>query len=896
MRALYRLLSALLPAWFRSRVGGEMLEQADARAREARERSGRIGGLAVWIHEIFGLLCTAVASRRPDPWAARASRDWRRSVPSGSILVGLGNVVREVRYASRALLRNGAFAIAALVTLALGIGANTAIFTVVHTVLLRPLPFGEPDRLVVIWMDNRRESIDRDVTSFPMFSLWREGSRGFEHMAAIARRNLNLTSGEGEPEELRAALVTGDYFEVLDVPVWAGRALTGDDTRPGNHEVVVLSYGLWQRRFGGDREMVGERVMLNGSPHMVVGITPAGFRHPGEADLWLPLAPVGPLERQMQSRGNLWLSVIGRLTPGTPLPQAQAEMTSIAQRLEQDDPAFGGYGVRLESLHESVVGDVRPALLILLGAVAFVLLIACANVANLLLARGAARRREVSVRLAIGAGRAQLARQLLIESMVLALAGGVAGFALAWASVVMLSAANPPAIPRIEDLRIGGMVMAFAAAVSLITGVLFGLAPALQAIRSPLASALRESERGHGAQIGRVRPVLVIAEIALALMLLVGAGLMIRSAIALQSVEPGFDPQGVLTARVSLPQARYAESGQIVAFHERLIESVQSLPGVESAAGVSTLFLDRLPNMAGITMQGTPPRQPGDPVVSVAYDAATDDLFETMRFRLVTGRPFAPTDVLESQSVAVVNEAFVRQFVPDGQAVGRRFAFGDGTEENPDWVEIIGVLADAKRSGAAEPVRPEAFFPHRQFRARTLTLLVRAASDPLALVPPVREALRQIDAELPLADVGTVEQEMARSLSARSFITRVLLIFALVAAVLAAVGIYGVMAYLVSQRTREMGIRMAVGAHPGDVIGLVLRNASVQIVPGLIIGAAGALLLTRLLQNQLFGVTATDPSTFIAVTLLLGLVAILASWLPARRAAAVDPVVALRTE
>ncbi len=896
MRTLYGWLLGVVPGWLRARAGSEMLALAEARAREARAR-GRVAAALAWLHEIGGLLRVAVVARRRDRWMGWVEDGRRGTVDTTRLSTRVEAVVRELRLSVRGLLRSGAFAAAALVTLALGIGANTAIFTVVHTVLLQPLPFGEPDRIVVVWMDNRRENIDRDVTSYPMFERWRESNRSFTHMAGYAERTAHLTAGEGDPEQLRSALVSGDFFEVMGVPAWLGRTLGAEDMVPGQHEVVVLSHGLWQRRFGADRSIVGQGMVLGGSTVTVVGVMPPGFAYPEKAtELWMPLAPVGGMERQMQALGSLWLSVIGRLGSGVALASAQSEMTGIAQRLEEEDAAFRGVGVRLESLHETIVGNVRPALLVLLGAVAFVLLIACANVANLLLARGAARRREVSVRLAVGASRRRLAFQLLTESMVLAVAGGLAGLALAWVGVRALVAASPPGIPRIEDLGVGLTVVAFAAGASLLTGALFGLAPMLQAVRAPIASVMREGERGHGVHLGRVRPVLVMAEIALALVLLVGAGLMIRSALALQSVDVGFDPRGVLTARVTLPAARYAESDQVVAFTERLIESVGALPGVERAAAVSTLFLDRLPNMGQITMQGDPPRQEGDPIVAVAYDAATDGYFETMRMRRVAGRTFGPTDVLESGTVAIVNESFVRQFVPAADAVGRRFAFGDGTAEDAEWIEIVGVVADAKRLGTAEPVRPEAYFPHRQLRARGMTLLVRAAGDPLALAGPVRAAVRALDAELPLATVSTVEQQMEQALSARRFVTRVLLLFAAVAAVLAAVGIYGVMAYLVSQRTREMGIRMAIGAHPGDVVRLVLRNATWQIVPGLLLGAAGALALTRLLRNQLFGVSATDPATFVGVTLLLGLVALLASWLPARRAAAVDPVVALRTD
>jgi predicted permease len=808
----------------------------------------------------------------------------------------MNSLIRDLRYAIRALRRNRGFTLAALLTLALGIGANTAIFTVVNTVLLQPLPYGEPDRLTILWMANSLENIDRDVTSYPAFSDWRSASRSFAAMSAFTRRNVQLTAGEGDPEQLRVALVTEDFFDVMGVSAMAGRVLQPENNQPGNESVVVLSYGLWMRRFGGERSLIGQTIPVDGTEVTVVGVMPPGFQYPEAVDLWMPLAPVGGMANNMQSRGSLWLSVLGRLAPGIPVDRAQTEMSDIAARIAEEYPANRGQGILLEPLHESVVGQVRPALMVLLGAVAFVLMIACANVANLLLARGAARRREVSVRLAVGASGGQLARQLLTESVVLASAGGIAGFALATFGIRALAAASPPGIPRLENLGVDAPVIAFSLFVTLATGILFGLAPAVQAARAPLSSVLRDAERGDGAHMGRIRPLLVVAEIALALVLLVGAGLMIRTAIALQTVDPGFDPENVLTARLTLPVSRYPESAQVMDVHSRILEAIETAPGVTSAAAVSNLFLSRLPNMAAITMEGAPPRGPDDPIVSVVNDVATADFFETMGIPLVAGRQFTATDQPTSVPVVIVNEAFGRQFVPEGEAVGRRFAFGDGTGDNLQWFTIAAVSRDTRRAGPTEPVRPEAFFAQSQFPARALTLLVRTAGDPLALLASVRGAVNRVDAQLPLAEVATVEQQMQRALSTRRFTMQVLMLFAVVAATLATIGIYGVMAYLVSHRTREMGVRLAVGAEPGHVVRLVLGSAARQIVPGLGLGLAGAFFLTRMLRSQLFGVSATDPLTYAGVALALGGVALLASWLPARRAARVDPMEALRNE
>ncbi|MGH7501740.1 MAG: ABC transporter permease [Longimicrobiales bacterium] len=808
----------------------------------------------------------------------------------------MGTLIRDLRYAVRALVRNRGFTLAALLTLALGIGANTAIFTVVNTVLLQPLPYGEPDRLTLLWMVNTRENIDRDITSYPAFSDWRSQSRSFDGVAAYSQRNIQLTAGEGEPEQMRGAFVTQDFFDVLGVSAFAGRTLLPENNDPGEEAVVVLSYALWMRRFGGDRDLIGRSIPMDGREWSVVGVMPPGFQYPETVELWMPLAPVGPMANNMESRGALWLPVIGRLAPGVTLERAQSEMTGIAARLAEEYPAQNGQGIFLEPLHESVVGQVRPALLVLLGAVAFVLMIACANVANLLLARGAVRRREISVRLSVGASGGQLARQLLTESMVLACMGGLAGFALAIFGVNALAAASPPGIPRLDDLSVSAPVIGFTFLVSLVTGLLFGLAPAVQAARAPLSTVLRDTERGDGAHMGRIRPLLVVAEIALALVLLVGAGLMIRTAMALQSVDPGFNPDNVLTVRVTVPASRYADPPMVMDVHDRILASLDALPGVTSTAAVTNLFLSRLPNMAPITMEGTPPRGPDDPIVSVVNDVATADYFETMGMRLVAGRTFAETDNPESPPVVLVNEAFVRQFIPDGNAPDKRFTYGDGTGENVQWYTIAGVIADTRRSGPTEPVRPEAYFAQSQFPARGLMLMIRTAGAPLDLLPSVRSAIRQVDAQLPLAEVATVEQLMQRALSARRFTMQVLMLFAAVAATLAAIGIYGVMAYLVNHRTREMGVRLAVGAEPADVVRLVLGSAARQIVPGLLIGLAGSLLLTRLLRTQLFGVSPTDPITYAAVALALGGVALLASWLPARRAARVDPMFALRSD
>ena len=805
----------------------------------------------------------------------------------------MDSLIQDLRYAIRVLRRNGAFTLAAVVTLALGIGATAGIFTVVNAVLLRPLPFGDPDRLVMLWMENRTENIEKDVTSYPTFLDWRSESRAFESMAAVARRRFNMTEGAGEPEEIQAAAVSAEFFEVMRIPMVSGRGFLPEEEVRGNERVAVLSHGLWQRRFGGERDMLGRTLQLSGQPHVVVGVAGPGVRYPEASELWVPLAPDSA---SAASRGSLWLSVIGRLAPDATVQAAQVEMSGIAARLEEEYTQNRGQGVLLEPLHETVVGGVRPALLVLFGAVGFVLLIACANVANLLLARGAARQREVAVRLAIGAGGGRLARQMLTESVVLALLGGLLGLALAAFGVRALGMAAPADIPRIDGLRVDRTITLFTFFVALATGILFGVAPALQARRASLSSVLRDEERGASGRVGRVRPILVMAQVALALVLLTGAGLMIRTFHALESVDPGFSPEGLLSARLTLPSARYPEGVQVVDFFARLEESLAALPGVESVGAVSNVFLSRLPNMAGITAEGAAPAGPDDPVVSVVYDAATPAFFETFGLRLLAGTVPTGLEDTNSPSVAVVNQTFVREFMADGDPLGRRFTFGNPDNAQADWITVIGVVADARRAGPTEPVRPEAYMPHRQFTARGMTVLVRTSGDPLDAAAALRGAVRGLDPELPIANLTTVDRLMAQAQSTRRFVLALLLLFAGVAAVLAAIGIYGVMAYLVSRRTREVGVRMAVGADRSDVVGLILRDAARQVLPGIGIGLVGAIALARLLRSQLFGVGPTDPVTLAAVAAVLTTIALLASWIPAHRASRTDPLDALRSE
>jgi putative ABC transport system permease protein len=588
--------------------------------------------------------------------------------------------------------------------------------------------------------------------------------------------------------------------------------------------------------------------------------------------------------------------VIGRLRADASVARADAELTSIMARITEEAPATGN-GVFIEPLRDTIVGNVRPGLLILLGAVGFVLLIACVNVANLLLARGAGRRRELAVRSALGASGRRLATQVLIESLVLSAAGGALGLLVGYAGTALLVAASPSDLPRLEGVRMDAGVIGFAALVTLLTGLLFGLVPALQARAAGLAAALRDGDRsGSSGKLARTRRLLVTAEVALALMLLVGAGLLVRSFAALQAVDPGFATERVLSFRASAPASRYAEPAHVRQFQVELLERLNALAGVEAATTITTLFLSRLPNMSPVAIEGAAPPAEDESVVPVTSDFVHPSFFAAMDIPLVRGRGFEPGDVAGATQVAIVNETFVRRFLPDGEAVGRRFTRGDPQDTSAVWQTIVGVVADSRRSGLAEPVRPEAYRPTTQVTPRSMEVLVRTAGPPLAAVGAVRAVVRELDPDMALARIRTVEGALAEALATRRFIMLLLGAFAVLAVSLAAIGIYGVLAYVIGQRTRELGIRMALGAGRGAVLDLVLRQSLRHVLPGVALGVAGALALTRLLQSQLFGVEAADPVTFAGVTLLLVVVALIATWIPARRAVRVNPIEALRQE
>ena len=798
-------------------------------------------------------------------------------------------LIQDVRYAARSLRRSPGFTLIAMLTLALGIGANTAIFSVVNGVLLRPLAYSNPDRLVMIW--GHHEGIGHEAASLPDFLDWREQGTAFEGMAAVANTRFDVT-GDGEPERIEAALTTANFFHVLGVTPALGRAFNPDEETSGRDRVVVLSHGFWERRFGSRADVVGRTITLSGLPYTVVGIAPAGFKFGNPSDLWAPL-------RTDTTRGRRadFLAVVGRLGPGTTLDQAQAQMTTIGRALEAQYPESNtGWSPELVSLKEQIVGGIRPALLIFMGAVGLVLLIACANVANLMLMRAAAREREMAIRAALGAGRKRIVRQMLTESLVISLLGGALGLLLAAWGMSALGAAQTGSIPRLEESGVDGRVLLFTLLLSIVTGLLFGLAPALRLVRGKTQASLREGARGASGGIGvhQLRGALVLAEVALALVLLVGAGLLIRSFDRLSQVNPGFDSHAVISAQVVLPRVRYAESASQLAFFDQLLQSARAMPGVESAALASDAPLSGGGNYLSFEVAGRP--QPSSSAVQDAEVLVTGpDYFRTLRIPLRSGRVFATQDDARATKVAVINGAMARRYWPGGDPIGARITLGDPAD-SASWRTVVGVVGDVRQNALNDDPYPQLFLPLAQTPQRSMLLLARTTGDPAALAAPIRRAVVSLDSDLPVSDVRTLDDRLQQSIAQPRVSMLLLGLFALMALVLAAVGIYGVLSYTVTQRTRELGIRMALGAESNSVLKMVISQAMAPAIVGVLVGLAGAWGATRLMSTLLFGVSATDPLTFAAVALFLLAVALVASWVPARRATRVDPLVALRAE
>ena len=830
-------------------------------------------------------------------------------------------MIGDMRLAARMMLRSPGFAAVAVLTLALGIGANTALFSVVDALLLRPLPFPEPDRLVMVWPGRPADGWEHQPASFPNFTDWRARSTSFAHLAAYyayASSTFNVTAG-GEPERVQGAYVSSDFFPALGVEPLAGRWFLSQEEKPGGSErVAVIAHALWASRFGADPGAVGKAVHLDGVAHTIVGVMPAGFafpRHPRDPQVWLPLGH-DPRQGRTFSRGTNYLSMIGRLAPGVTLDQAGSEMAALTGQLAQEHPrANSGMTMKVAPMSEHAAGDLRGALLTLLGTVGLVLLIACANVAHLTLARAAGRRRELAVRSALGATHGRIVRQLLAESLLLAAAGGAAGLLLgAWGiELIARLPFNDPGYTapfRVAPSEIGmsGTVLAFTMVLSLATAVLFGLIPSLQTARADAAEALKEGSgrATDSARRRRLRDLLVVAEVSLSLLLLVGAGLMVRSYLRLTAVDPGFRPAGVLTAALTLPAARYPDDASLVAFQNALVERLRALPGVRAAGTVRDLPMSGSDEETGIHVEGVAPPQDGPPHRARPRPVG-DGYFQAIGIPLRAGRGFTASDTVSSPRVAVVNETLARRLWPGGDPIGRRVAlnyetlryFPDRPPE-PDlasaWREVVGVVGDVRHAGLLGEIHPELYVPIPQSAFRNFSVVVRADTGVPLPAAELRAAVRSLDPEQAVADVRGMEALVGSTVARPRFHFLLLALFAVLALALCAIGIYGVMACVVSQRLREIGIRIALGADRRSVMALVVGQGMRLTLAGLALGAAAALGLTRLLAGLLFGVSATDPSTFAGMAFLMAAVSLLACALPAWRACRIDPAAVLRAD
>jgi putative ABC transport system permease protein len=794
----------------------------------------------------------------------------------------LETVWQDLCYGARMLLKNPGFAVVAVITLALGIGANTAIFSVINTVLLRPLPYEDPDRLLYIGTAVQQGA--PEGCSLPDFTDWREQSRSFERMAASTPRAFNFT-GAGDAERLNGQAVTSDFFPALSNRLAFGRSFLPEEDRPGASGVVILSYGLWQRQFGSNPDAVGQSVMLDGQTHTVVGIAAPDLWLPSEADLWVPLA----MDPGQARRRNNSFFVVGRLKPGVSLDQARAEMASISARLGQQYPQTNReWRARLAPLHDLLAGNSRQMLLVLLAAVGLILLIACANVANLLLARGAARGREIAVRSAFGAGRGRLVRQLLTESILLALLGGAVGVIIAILGIDALVGFGANVIPRSSEIGVDARVLGFTVLLSMLTGVLFGLAPALQISRRNLNDALKEGGRAWTMSRGRrLRPALVVAEVAICLTLLIGVTLLVRTLYGVLNVDAGFNRENLLTMQISLPRMKYGSDQQVAAFYQRLLEGVRGAPGVVSATAVSPLPLSGMGSFLAFGIAGR--SDGGDAnVLSVG-----DRYIETIGIPLLLGRPLTEQDGQGGQKAALINQSFARRYFDGQNPIGHLVTFDGPQTTRASWITIVGVVADTKHYAVDTAVYPAIYIARP---VHSMTLVARARDNSLSLVSAVRAEVRKLDRDLPVHNVQTMDQALRAWMGHARFTVFLLLIFAAVALALAAVGLYSVMSYAVSQRTREIGVRMALGARRKDVMMMVIGQAIKLAGAGILIGLGGALALTRLMKTMVFGVSVTDPLTYVTIVSLLTLVAPLACWIPARRATRVDPMVALRAD
>ena len=801
----------------------------------------------------------------------------------------MGNSWQDLRYGARRLLKTPAFTLIAVITLALGIGATSTLFSVVNGILLRPLPYQDSERLMLVSEVSSKRGPMGGI-SFPNLLDWREQNHVFTGIAAWGSGGYTLT-GTGEPEQLPGSGISYNTFEVLGVPPALGRTFSAEEDRPDHDLVVILGHALWERRFGANPEIIGQKIMINNRSRTVIGVMPPGFKFPEIAELWVPLA----LDTRRWTRNDHGLGCIARLKSGITPAQAQADMNNVARRIEEQNPITNeGMGVTLALLHEGLVRDYRKALLILLGVVGLVLLIACANVANLLLARASVRQKEVAIRAALGAHRWRIFRQLLTESFLLGVTGGALGLGLAFWGLDLLLAAIPIDLPFWMKINIDNSVLGFTAGISLLTGLIFGTAPALQATQVDLNKSLKEGGRNAtGASHHQLRRLLVIAEVGLSLILLIGAGLMMRSFLRLQQVKPGYNPENVLTMRVGLPGSRYDTPEKRYAFFKELLDRAGKLSGVQAAGATSNL-----PLIGGwgrsLTVEGFPVLSVGQAPM-IRHHVITPDYFKAIGIPILQGRDFTDADTREGPKVTIIDERLAHEYWPGQSPLGKRIRFGP-PEDNEPWHTIVGVVGNVKNESLSLTQSKSVYLPHAEISLAGMGLAVRAAASPESLAAAIRNQVKEMDANIPLAQVRTMTEVISRSIWQPRLYAILFGVFAGVALLLASVGIYGVMSYSVAQRTHEIGIRVALGARRGDVLRLVVVQGMTLTFAGIVIGLAFALALTRLMQSMLFEVSTADPVTFGLVAFLLVLIALLACYLPARRATKVDPIVALRFE
>ncbi|MGE0862653.1 MAG: ABC transporter permease [Vicinamibacterales bacterium] len=817
--------------------------------------------------------------------------------------VDMDRFAQDLRHALRMLRKTPVFTAVVIFTLAVGIGANTAMFSIVNGVLLQGLPFRDAERIVDINEVERRDPTGGGAIAPASFLDWQRMSTTLEAMAAYAPRIFNVAPAAGEPERMRGAVTSTGFFDVLGVAPILGRQFTRNDAEPGQGQSVVLSYGLWQRQFSAAADVVGQLVRLNGTPYTVVGVMPATLNFPQNAQFWIPASYDvpgcgGPAGDPREQRGMHCLRGIARIKTGVSLQQANAEMKTISDQLAKQYPDEASNFIAVATpLQDQLVGSARTPLLVLLGAVACVLLIVVANVANLLMARATVRARELAIRAAIGANRSTLMRQLLTESVVIALVGGALGVLLAFWSVDLILALDPGEVPRVAPIGVDGRALGFAVILSMVTGVLFGVVPAWQASKPELQNTLKDNTRGTTGDGHRhvARAGLVLAEVSISLVLLVGAGLLFRSLMTLMDMPLGFTTSRMLTMTVAPTGEDYRSPGQFLGYWSRVLERVRAVPGVEQVALSSSLPLGGGISVLSFQPDGKPEMPPNQQPLSY-YVEASPGYFSTMGIPVLRGREFTAQDAVENPRVILISEAMARREFPDTDPIGRRFSFGSGEDGEPQWAEIVGVVGNVRQYRADQDPVPMTYAPYTASPSRAQNLMVRTTGDPLAAAGAVRAALQSLDPSLPVSPPRSLDAVVGASLTQRKFNMTLLIVFAGIALVLAIAGIYGTVAYSVAQRTQEIGIRVALGASSREILGLVLVGALKPVAAGLGVGVVASLALTRALDRLVFGISTTDPMTFISLPLLLGVVAFIAGLLPAMRATRVDPLEALRVD